>query len=340
MDPALQIESERLVRSWQRHDAAMLRDYLVADVEDPRLNVQSILSRHFLAHAVFGDRFQGLMDAELRFAAAMNWLLATARDGGTGEDFQAIAAALRSGADNAEGIAVPMFLRRLARELPMVIATGAVPDYLGAGVGEFGAAAAGGPVPGVLDTFVRLWQTALAGHDVEGRIRVLEPACGSANDYRLLDAAGLVRFLDYTGFDLCEQNVANARALFPGARFGVGNVFDIGMPDRTYDYLFLHDLFEHLSPTGLEQAVAEVCRVARSGLCLGFFQMDETDEHVIRPVEEYHFNTLSLTRTLDLFGRHGFVGEAVHVGSFMRWRFGCEQTHNPNAYTLILGRAG
>ena len=57
-------------------------------------------------------------------------------------------------------------------------------------------------------------------------------------------------------------------------------------------------------------------------------------------MDEYHFNTLSLARTLELFGRHGFAGEAVHVGSFLRWRFGCERTHNPNAYTLILGREG
>jgi SAM-dependent methyltransferase len=340
MDPALQLESERLVRSWQRHDAALLRDYLVAGVEDPRLNVQSILSRHFLAYAVLGERFQGLMDAELRFAAAMNWLLATARDGATEEDFQAVAAALRSGADNAEGIAVPMFVRRLARDLPMSAEAGTVPDYLAVGVGEFGAAAAGGPVPAVLDTFVRLWEAGLAGHRVEGPIRVLEPACGSANDHRFLAATGLARFLDYTGFDLSEQNVVNARALFPGARFEVGNVFDIDAPDQAFDHVFLHDLFEHLSPAGLERAVAEVCRVARSGLCLGFFQMDETDEHVIRPVEEYHFNTLSLARMLDLFGRHGFAGEAVHVGSFLRWRFGCARTHNPNAYTLILGREG
>jgi hypothetical protein len=44
-----------------QHDAGMLRDYLVAGVEDPRLNLQSVLSRHFLARALTGERFRALM---------------------------------------------------------------------------------------------------------------------------------------------------------------------------------------------------------------------------------------------------------------------------------------
>lgn len=340
MDPALHLESERLVRSWQRHDPAMLRTYLVADVEDPRLNVQSILTRHFLTHAVLGDRYRDLMEAELRFATVMNWLLALARDGGTAEDFEAVALALESGADNAEGLPVPAFMHRRARELPARAAGLAVPDYLRAGLAEFGAAAAGGPTPAVLDTFMQLWQVTLSDRSVDRPIPVLEPACGSANDYRFLAASGVARFLDYTGLDLCEPNVVNARALFPETRFETGNVFALPARDGAYEYVFLHDLFEHLSPAGFAQAVAEVCRVTREGLCLGFFQMDETEEHVVRPVDEYHFNTLSLARTLEAFGRHGFAGEAVQIPSFLKWRFGCEFSHNPNAYTLILGRAG
>ena len=57
-----------------QHDAAMLRDYLVAGVEDPRINLQSVLSRHFLTYTLTGERFSGLMEQELRFAAAMNCL--------------------------------------------------------------------------------------------------------------------------------------------------------------------------------------------------------------------------------------------------------------------------
>lgn len=338
MNDFLQQETERLTRSWTQHDPAMLRDYLVADVEDPRLNVQSILTRHFLLHAIFGQRFAELMDAELRFAVAMNWLLQTAREITGADDWRAIAAGLDSGADNAEGITLPGFLRSTRACLPAKASGQNVPDYLGAFLRD-AAAGQGTAVfsPSVLDTFMALWRAALVAETPPDRPTVLEPACGSANDYRFIEACGLARFLDYTGFDLCEANVANARTLFPGARFEIGNAFAIAAPDRAFDYAFVHDLFEHFSPAGLEAAVAELCRVTRQGLCVGCFQMDEIEDHIVRPVDDYHVNTLSLARTLELFAAHGFTGEAVHIGTFLRLRFGCEHTHNPNAYTLVLG---
>ena len=55
------------------------------------------------------------------------------------------------------------------------------------------------------------------------RLSVLEAACGSANDYRFIEAFGLARLLDYTGFDLCEKNIFNAKQLFPMAQFNVDN---------------------------------------------------------------------------------------------------------------------
>ena len=105
--PSLQEESDKLARSWMQHDAGMLRDYLVAGVEDPRLNVQSVLSRHFLAHALTGERFSALMEQEIRFAAAMNWLTALAGRLRDAEELELVLYALRRGADNAEGIEIP-----------------------------------------------------------------------------------------------------------------------------------------------------------------------------------------------------------------------------------------
>ena len=48
LEDCFKLETERLKKSWMRYDRATLRDYLVQDVEDPRINVQSILTRHFL----------------------------------------------------------------------------------------------------------------------------------------------------------------------------------------------------------------------------------------------------------------------------------------------------
>ena len=320
-----------------RHDQAALRDYLVADVEDPRLNVQSLISRHFLITAISGDRFQELMEQELRFAAAMNWLLALRKKVTSADELHAVLHALQQRADDAEGIEVPVFLSRIFAALPATVHGLAVPNYIATFLTAAGSDDGPPQFPSAcLDTFLSLWKQALAEVTPQPAPTVLEPACGSANDYRALHACGLTRRIDYTGFDLCEKNVANARGMFPGARFETGNVFAIAAADKSFDYLFAHDLFEHLSPDGLEAALTEVCRVTRHGLCLGFFNLDEIPDHLVRPVEDYHWNTLSEERLREAFAGRGFTAQVIHVGSFLRWATGCEQTHNAHAYTFLL----
>ncbi|HVV73946.1 MAG TPA: hypothetical protein VHI52_21005, partial [Verrucomicrobiae bacterium] len=75
MLPSLQEETGRLVRSWNQHAPSWLSSYLVSGVEDPRVNLQSILTRHFVVAEVAGNQFAELMAEEYRFAACMNWLL-------------------------------------------------------------------------------------------------------------------------------------------------------------------------------------------------------------------------------------------------------------------------
>ena len=58
MRDSLKAESSKLERSWMRHDSDKLRHYLVSGVEDPRINAQSILSRHFLLQASGGEGLQ------------------------------------------------------------------------------------------------------------------------------------------------------------------------------------------------------------------------------------------------------------------------------------------
>jgi len=338
MEEFLRLETEKLVRSWTQYDAPFLRDYLVADVEDPRINVQSILSRHFLIATLCGEKYRELLLHELRFAAAMNWLASLARNSGGAEESRAVLHALEHGADSAEGLPIPHFLSATFRSLPIGHGELIVPNY----IRDFLVRADGGPTrtgheSPAYNTFVSLWRTALS-REPPPPVSVLEPACGSANDYRFLAACGLARLIDYTGFDLCEKNVANARALFPDARFLVGNVFEIAAPDQAYELCFLHDLLEHLSPAGLERAVQELCRVTRRGLCVNFFQMDEMPDPIVRPVEDYHVSTLSLARSEALFARHGFAVQALHIGSYLRARISCNETHNPNAYTFLAFR--
>jgi SAM-dependent methyltransferase len=338
MDPFLKLESDKLTRSWTRHDPAMLRDYLVAGVEDPRINLQSIFSRHFLLHGLGLDRLSLLMDHECRFAAVMNWLIDLAGGLNDTAELENVLYALKRGADNAEGLEIPRFVLQTFAVLPAVVDELEIPNYIesflsGTRFPE------GKPVlhQPALDTFCDLWRQALNPQLSNSQpLSLLEPACGSANDYRFLNRYGLAPLLNYSGFDLCPANIDNARALFPGVRFDIANVFEIPAEGKSFDLCFVHDLFEHLSLPGMEVAVREICRVTRLGICVGFFNLDEIPEHREQPVEDYHWNTLSMARMRELFARHGFAARVLHAGAFLRQRIGCYQTHNPNAYTFIL----
>ncbi len=348
----LQKETDKLVRSWAHHEPSWLRSYLVAGVEDPRVNLQSILTRHFLMRQFSGDRYSGLMAQEYRFAAAMNWLLKLGRPAPDLEELASILYALKRGADNAEGLELPSFLVQTFAHLPCTVNGCSVPNYIQDALSPESA----GPdclkeFEPVLGTFQSLWQQVLAiepdgcaNHSLDStmipskpdRLSVLEPACGSANDYRFLDRYGIAPWLDYTGFDLCENNIANARALFPQIKFKLGNVFEIDAGDKSYDLCIVHDLLEHLSLEGMQAAVDQICRVTRRGVCIGFFQMDEVREHVVRPMDEYYWNLLSMAKMRDLFARHGFMGSVIHIGTFLEQEVGCKETYNPNAYSFVL----
>jgi SAM-dependent methyltransferase len=341
MEESLRVETEKLVRSWRQHEPEHLDQYLVSGVEDPRINLQSILTRHFLLQELFGDRFDRLRLEEGRFAAALNWLFTLGAELGDADLRAALLHALRRGSDNAEGLIIPGFLNDTFRLLPLATdrsSTVAVPNYLEELLNRPGQESEGPLDSQTFDTFVHLWRSVLKPLQKEVRLSVLEPACGSANEYRFLDGYHIAPFLDYTGFDLCEKNVANARRSFPNARFDDGNVFEIKAADRSFDLCFLHDLLEHLSLEGMHRAIAEICRVTRRALSIGFFQMHEGPEHIIREVEEYHWNTLSMERVRGAFQQYGFEVQVVHIATFLRERFGCDYTHNPDAYTLVMRR--
>lgn len=337
MDERLQMESRGLVRSWMQHDDAMLRDYLVRDAEDPRINIQSILTRHFLIELLFSGRYGSLFDRELTFALALHWLQAQARQAGGYSRLQSIMAALLDGESEAGGLPIPHCVRESYANLPLTGEGWSIPNY----ILEF-------PIPHpsqadeprvnpMLSVFEHLWRGLLALPPVAPRtLSVLEPACGSANDYRYLASYGVARFLRYTGFDLCPKNIFNAQGMFPSVDFRGGNVLELELHDKSYDVAFVHDLFEHLSIPALEAAVAELCRVTRHCLCVHFFNMHDSPDHVVNPVGEYHWNALSLPATRALFERQGGTVEVFPIAHYLEEKFGCADYYNPNAFTFIV----
>ena len=335
MDEALRRETENLEHSWMQHDQGILRDYLVRDVEDPRINLQSILTRHYLLEKLFGNEFPVWKEREIQFCAVMNWLLYVVKQIQRPEKLQLTLYSLLEEED-IEEVAVPDFVRETFGTLPLDWEGLQIPDYISdvltwapvesltMGMAEY-----------ILSTFENLWRLVLNNQAIKS-VSVVEPACGSANDYRFLDAFGISRFLGYYGFDLCEKNIWNAQGMFPDIRFEVGNVLEISSSDNAFDFCIVNDLFEHLSIQAMESAIREICRVTLKGICIGFFNMFEGDQHVVQPVRDYHWNKLSRDRVRELFAPHARCVRWIHHDGFLSDRFGWRETHNKNAYTFFV----
>ena len=337
MEQRFKIETDELTRSWMRRDQRILRDYLVQDVENPRINIQSILTRHFLIHRLFGHKFSALMEQELHFALVVNWLLKLAKARINLWQLHEFLDGLLQGRRQSEGLAIPAFLSQTFAGLSL-------PNYICDLLSRAAVETADVPIPEhLMNTFGAVWQKLLR-REQPGDISVLEPACGSANDYRFIDSYGIARLLNYQGFDLCEKNIGNAQGMFPQTFFTVGNVLEIDTPDEAFDYCFVHDLFEHLSVEAMELAISEICRVTRQAVCIGFFNMQVGDEHSVKTVGSYHWNRLSLARTKALFQKHArhtsggrtAIVDAIHIDTFLMSRFGYSGYHNKGAYTLIV----
>lgn len=324
-------ETEKLTAAWACHEREMLGTYMVSGVEDPRINMQSILARAFLLRVLFGERFAALKGEELRFATVMNWLLQYLRQRPIAEEITALLHALEKGAENAEGVAIPFYVVKTFQALPRLADGVNIPNY----IQELLTAHLSGVecADAAKNLFAERW-AALLAKEQAATISVIEPGCGSANDYRFLKSFGIARFLNYTGFDLCEKNIENARAMFPDAQFVAGNVLEINGDDKAFDYCIVHDLFEHLSLAAMEQAIGEICRVTRHGISAAFFQMDEIPDHVVRPVDDYHINLLSMQKVRNDFESRGANVEVIHIQTFLRMGLNCADTHNPNAYTF------
>ncbi len=295
----LTTETRLLEESWKHISKDDLRVYLIKGFQNPRINIQSILTRHFLIEKLFGKEFEYLMQEEIKFSIEMNKIFRTAESGSGME--------LSIGPEKVAGV------KEKIAEIDETISEER------------------------LDTFQKIWAEALSKKTVK-RISVMEPACGSANDYRFLHSYGIARFLDYKGFDIAEPNIENAKQMFPGVRFEVGNVFDIDEKNESFDYLIVHDLFEHLSPVATEATISEFCRVVRNGMIVNFFRMSDIPDHKIKPLRKYHWNELSATGIKRFFKDLCKEVEVIRIHDMLVENYGYAETYNKKAYTFLISK--
>lgn len=289
-------ESRRLQASWSKHRAEMLDDYLVTGYQNPRVNAQSILTRHFLVRALFGSDFDPLMRKELEFGVSAH---AAIREGAREAGIK-----VRPRADPAE--------RARIKEVSAVNTERE-------------------------EEFEYRWNEVLSARTADP-ISVLELACGSANDYRFFDSYGLARFLRYTGVDLNQSNIDNARARFPDVDFGVADMLRLPFGDDAFDYVIAFDIFEHLSLRSMERALSEAMRVARSGLALTFFVMADVPEHTERQLKKYHRNELSRPRIEELIRSRFPTVDAKHIKTLLIDEFQASGYYNKRAWTITAKR--
>jgi ubiquinone/menaquinone biosynthesis C-methylase UbiE len=290
------LERFLLERTWNARSAAMLDRYL-SGYQNPRINLQSILLRHFLIERAVGPGFDEEKAAEIRQAVELNEVL------------RLRAAEL--------GVKMGSYLNS-SRQAAVLRVDEAIADRERESVERWRAAL---PPPG------------------DARLQVLELACGSANDYRAFVECRLADHLDYRGIDITEKNVENARRRFPGVAFEVGDVRDVWHPDGAFEYVIASDVFEHLSLEGMERALGEAMRLARRGLALTFFNMDESADHQDRPTKLYHWNRLSRPRIeARLRGRFDSV-RVVPIAHWLRDEHGYAHAYNPRAYSIFAERS-
>ncbi len=100
--------------------------------------------------------------------------------------------------------------------------------------------------------------TALVRQYTEGK-RVLDLACGNG---RWLSRLGSC---DYTGLDLNERMLDEARRHFPESRFICGDMTDLPFADGAFDTVVsLFGAMGHLPPEGQQRMIREAYRVLRS----------------------------------------------------------------------------
>lgn len=95
---------------------------------------------------------------------------------------------------------------------------------------------------------------------IENNIKVLDLGCGSGRLYEFLKK----KKVRYLGLDNSSSLLDKARQHFPEARFEMGDMVHLDLPDGSFDAVFSIASFHHIPGRALRrQAVSEIYRVLK-----------------------------------------------------------------------------
>ncbi len=328
----LELENERLKASWNCFPEEHLATYLGVEEQDQRINTHSILTRALLIDTLWPGKFDDLIEEEFRFGVVMTWLLQELKSGVDRFD-------LLAEVDASTGsLRIPEIVRQTAAWLQTD--TCPLPDYMSEAL-----MFEDPDQPGwylfdtALNTFSGIWSAQLSGLASE-RIKVLEIACGSGNDYKAIRDFGLADHLSYSGFDISWKNICNARSQYPEANFFEASILNPGLPDNSYDYIFVHDLLGHLSPNGMEVAIAEIMRIARKEAWIHCFNVADIERHEIRPFITYFRNRLSIPQFVASLEKAGATVAVVSLSEMLDAKFHYTPEYTMSCGSFIAQKAG
>jgi SAM-dependent methyltransferase len=325
---SIELENERLKSSWDCFPSEHLAKYLGVEEQDQRINTHSILTRALLVDSLWPGEFDALIDEELRFGVVMTWLLQELK---AGVDRWQLLAELEAAAPGAK-------LPGIVRETACWLQSGGcpVPDYLGEAL-RFTEPdqPAWYLFEPALNTFRGIWASQLR-RPVSEPVAVLEVACGSGNDYRAIRDCGLAEHIRYAGFDISWRNICNAREQFPEAGFFEASILNSGLPDDSFDYVFVHDLLGHLSPEGLELALAEIVRITRKEAWLHCYNVACIERHEVLPFFAYFRNRLSIPQLTGSLARLGATAEVWLLSEMLDRKFGYVPEYTATSGTLLV----
>lgn len=324
----LETESAKLKWAWDRHSSNFLDEYLVRNHEDPRVNIQSILTRSFVIDTLWPNQFDDLISDELRFGAIMCWFV---KELGEGKNRYCILDSI-----SRSDPVLPKFITETYEWLESKKCS--IINYISAALSSDDP-----DHPEILlnqhalGTFEYIWSSLLHNRNAK-RVSLTEFGPGSANDYRYFDSFGIARFIDYHGIDISKKNVLNARRRCPNTFFSVGSIFNSGLPDDSVDYILAHDLFEHFSPQGLEVSLSEVMRICKKEAWLNFFNATYAEEHFFEPYDDYYWNKLSIKRLIESLHEVSSTVEVIVIQDMLNTKYNYGSFYNPQAVTIIASK--
>jgi len=327
----IEMENERLKGSWDCFPAEHLATYLSLGEQDQRINAHSIITRSLLADTLWPGKFDALIDEELRFGLVMTWLLQELKSGTDRADL------LRELDSSTPSHRIPELLRETAAWLQSDDCP--ITDYMTEALmytePDQPAWSLFGPA---LNTFEGLWTRQLSNIPSE-RVSVLEIACGSGNDYAAIRDYGLAAHIAYAGFDISWKNIHNARNRFPGVDFFEASILDSGLPDHSFDCIFVHDLLGHLSPDGLEVALAEIMRIARKEAWLHCYNVAAIGKHEVYPFQAYYRNRLSIGQMKASIEKTGSAVEFVSISDMLYDKFRFRQKYTEFSGSFLVKKS-